>query len=222
VPVSSGTSWTGDGRRLRPGRPRGWVGASIAALVTMAVLVLVAILPATADRVALDSIAAHRTGPVTDVLMVFSTIGDVAVMGVLAVIVAAVAGWAAQSWQPVAFVTAAVLGSAVLAAAVKVLVHRPRPPVSYALVAAHGSGFPSEHAVRAVVVLGAGAVLGGRMGSRWLRAALAIAAVVLTALIGFSRVYLGVHMPSDVVAGVVLGVGWLAAVRAAAAALRDR
>ncbi|MGO9232187.1 MAG: phosphatase PAP2 family protein [Bryobacteraceae bacterium] len=96
------------------------------------------------------------------------------------------------------------LGAEAVAQLLKALIHRPRPEVFFGLVPAETYSFPSGHAfVPAVffwIVADALAV-----GARWRAAVVAMAAVL-----GFSRVYLGYHYPSDVVAGWALAVVWLA------------
>jgi undecaprenyl-diphosphatase len=108
-----------------------------------------------------------------------------------------------------ALVIAVSLGGAVLLSrAVKLLVSRPRPPVEH-LQAATSSSFPSGHATQAsafwvslVLVLSA-----ERFAPRLIAAAIAFA-VLLVGAVAASRVYLGVHYPADVLAGVLLGAGW--------------
>jgi membrane-associated phospholipid phosphatase len=86
----------------------------------------------------------------------------------------------------------------------KVLIHRPRPELFFGLAPVETYSFPSGHAFVPAVYFG---ILAGILGAgaRW-RAAV----VALAALLGFSRVYLGYHYPSDVVAGWALAVVWLA------------
>lgn len=108
-----------------------------------------------------------------------------------------------------AFAVAVSLGGAMLLAnVVKLLVSRPRPPVQR-LQAVTGSSFPSGHATQAsafwfslVLVLQAAPV------APWLVRVARALAVMLVAAVAVSRVYLGVHYPSDVLAGVLLGTGW--------------
>lgn len=88
-------------------------------------------------------------------------------------------------------------------------VARQRPPQSLHLVTASGFSFPSGHTATATVGYGLAAVLVLALGVRqkWLVVA---AAVAVAACVGFSRVYLGVHWPSDVMGGWTYGVTWLA------------
>jgi undecaprenyl-diphosphatase len=93
---------------------------------------------------------------------------------------------------------------------------RPDPFFDYPLPASHS--FPSGHAFFAASLLGGLAVLAsGRVQSTPLRVAVWVVAAALILLIGLSRVYLGVHYPSDVFAGYAVAVVWVASV-----ALGDR
>lgn len=95
---------------------------------------------------------------------------------------------------------------------------RPRPAAffDYPLPVSHS--FPSGHAFFAASFLGGLAVLvSGRVGHKVLRVAIWLVAVLLILLIGVSRVYLGVHYPSDVLAGYAAATIWVTAV-----ALGDR
>lgn len=115
-------------------------------------------------------------------------------------------------------IAAAVLaGGAVLHLLLKAAIQRPRPAGAW-LAAANGYSFPSGHTVGAVLFYGLLAYLGARMvtrraAERYLYIALCIA-IVLAA--GMSRVYLGVHFASDVLAGWIAGALWLSVCLAAA------
>jgi undecaprenyl-diphosphatase len=88
---------------------------------------------------------------------------------------------------------------------------RPAAFFNYPLPASHS--FPSGHAFFAASFLGGLAVLvTGRVRGRLLRSVVWLAAAALIALIGLSRIYLGVHYPSDVLAGYAAATIWVAAV----------
>ncbi len=95
----------------------------------------------------------------------------------------------------------------------KNLFHRPRPDLVNALVPAQGPSFPSGHAFVAFAFYGLVAWFAiNRAKTLRLRALLFFAAAAVAVTVGFSRVYLGVHWPSDVLASYVLGSAWLATV----------
>jgi membrane-associated phospholipid phosphatase len=107
---------------------------------------------------------------------------------------------------------AAALSGWALSGLAKLAVHRPRPHVIPRLM--HGAGwfsYPSGHSMLAPIIFGLGIIV---WAAPWPSPALRRAALALAALfalsIGFSRVYLGVHYPSDVVGGLLLGTAWSA------------
>ncbi|MGH7513206.1 MAG: phosphatase PAP2 family protein [Gemmatimonadales bacterium] len=87
---------------------------------------------------------------------------------------------------------------------------RPRPRVLPRLSGAGWYSFPSGHAVMAPLVFGLGVLIWSAPWRRGTRVALLLAAGACCLLIAFSRVYLGVHWPTDVLGGLLLGVGWAA------------
>lgn len=99
-------------------------------------------------------------------------------------------------------------GAMLIADVVKLLVSRPRPPVEH-LQAVSGSSFPSGHTTQASafwfsLVLAAHTA----RASALLTYSLGAVAALLIAAVALSRVYLGVHYASDVIAGFLLGTGW--------------
>ncbi|MCW1384177.1 phosphatase PAP2 family protein [Novosphingobium sp. KCTC 2891] len=92
---------------------------------------------------------------------------------------------------------------------VKLTVGRPRPMIVPHLTEAGGQSFPSGHSFNAAVVYIAMALAFAAMSPRRsVRWTLVASALLLTLMIAFSRVWLGVHFPSDVVAGWLGGAGW--------------
>jgi undecaprenyl-diphosphatase len=94
----------------------------------------------------------------------------------------------------------------------KWIVQRPRPRVIPRIPGAGGGwySFPSGHATLAPLVFGLGMLIWSAPWPRRTRVACLLVAAVCSLLIAFSRVYLGVHWPSDVLAGLLLGTGWAA------------
>jgi undecaprenyl-diphosphatase len=143
-----------------------------------------------------------------------STVGSTPVY---LVVYALVGAWLLRRGLPrlALFVAVTVAVSPLLNTAVKLAVDRARPVLPDPVARASGLSFPSGHAQNAVV---AAAVLllvflPVLRGAR--RRVAVVASVLLVAAIGFSRVALGVHYVSDVLAGYVLGGAWVAATTAA-------
>lgn len=104
------------------------------------------------------------------------------------------------------------IGTVVLVSVTKRFVARARPPVADHLVSAHGLAFPSGHSAQSVACYGALAWVVWVLGQKRRTRMYAVAGAAATALlVGLSRVYLGVHWPSDVVSGWLLATGWLSA-----------
>ncbi|MHB1086795.1 MAG: LssY C-terminal domain-containing protein [Minisyncoccota bacterium] len=102
----------------------------------------------------------------------------------------------------------AVAGAEVFTTLGKIIIHRPRPEIAYYIE--RGFSFPSGHATIAVAFYGFCAYMLVRSAHRWPRkVAYGIGVLFLIVLIGVSRVYLGVHYVSDVLAGYAVGLLWL-------------
>lgn len=108
--------------------------------------------------------------------------------------------------------TIALIGAGTLNQALKSLYERPRPSFTEPLIVADGWSFPSGHAMGTFVLVGMGSYLGWRL-ARTTPARLAIVSVASSwaVVMGFTRMYLGAHYLSDVVAGYAAGTVWLAA-----------
>jgi len=117
----------------------------------------------------------------------------------------------------------AVPGGALLNVIMKHLIHRDRPIFEDPIQTLTSYSFPSGHAMGSTVFFGTLAAIVIWQVRDWRLGALAIAvAGLLVALICCSRIYLGVHYLSDVIAGVLAGVVWLGACLFALATLRQR
>jgi undecaprenyl-diphosphatase len=110
----------------------------------------------------------------------------------------------------------AVGGSAVLNVGLKLWFHRLRPEVPWVLVHESSFSFPSGHAVVAFCFYATITLLLARRGRVATRAISTVSAIFIILGIGTSRVYLGVHYPSDIAAGYLVGIVWVAATLVAA------
>lgn len=111
--------------------------------------------------------------------------------------------------QAALFVLAAIGGGQILSSALKLGVDRPRPDLVSHLVDVHTLSFPSGHAMlSAVTYLTLGALLTHILPDRVTKLYVLSLAVLLTFGVGVSRIYLGVHWPSDVLAGWCAGAAW--------------
>lgn len=143
-------------------------------------------------------------------------VADVSALGgfaVLTLLVSAVAFYLVVSRRPgtAAMIVGAALSGAALSEGLKLGFARPRPDLASHLVEVESASFPSGHAMlSAVVFLTLGALLARAHESKSVKALLMGWAIALTLMVGASRVYLGVHWPTDVVAGWAMGSAWAA------------
>jgi len=122
-----------------------------------------------------------------------------------------------------AWLGASLIGASVLDSVLKGVFHRARPDVTPHLVHVSSASFPSGHAtISAAVYLSLGLMLAETDPHRIGRVFLVAFMCLIVVLIGCSRVYLGVHWPSDVVAGWCIGAVWALLVFAAMRWLRRR
>ena len=160
-------------------------------------------------------VVGHRTAWLTTGMRAVSLLGSTVV---LIPVVIAVGVWARRrrrGWAPLAILAGAQLGSIALYDLIKPLVGRPRPAIGQLVATATGFSFPSGHATQATAVLGALAYLGSACERSWgAKVAIWATAIIIVLLIGFARVYLGVHWATDVIGGDALGALWLAALLA--------
>lgn len=202
-----------------PTAPRAaWIALALAGLIAAALLaVRVRGGPLTWDRAIMLALRvpgdpAQPIGPgwLHEAMVNITALGSGTI---LSCVIVAVAGLllVQRLWLTAGLVLAATLGGSAIAGQAKYWVGRPRPELVDHLVQVTGLSFPSGHATNSAIIYltMAGLVAQVARGRAVRRYVLGLA-VVLVGAIGMSRVYLGVHWPSDVLAGWCAGTGWAA------------
>ena len=143
--------------------------------------------------------------------------------GTLLTVAAVLVLWALSRRLDAFALAVTIAGSNIIDHVLKVGFHRPRPVPFFNVPVPDSFSFPSGHALAALCFYGMIAHLSSaqirRLGKR---SAIWIAATLITAVIGFSRVYLGVHYPSDVAGGYAAGAAWLALIILAESIYKNR
>jgi membrane-associated phospholipid phosphatase len=195
-------------------RVAGILGLALAGLILVAILVGRTMLGPLqgADLAAERWLVAHRDGNLTAVLRLFTRLADGNTVALLVLVVAVVLA-VLRRWLDALVVVVTEGGSVLLQVVAVRWVARDRPPVPR-IDDLGGASFPSGHVQNSTALYVALVLLVAALtrGWHWRTAAAAMATLVVAG-IALSRAYLGVHYPSDVVAGVLLGVAWALVVR---------
>lgn len=152
-------------------------------------------------------VTAHRSAALTTFFTGYTGLGQWLVLTAATVAVLAALAWRARR-REAAFLLIVMTVSVVLNQALKHLFERGRPPAESAVLSVNGYAFPSGHTMSSAAFALAVAVIAWPTRWRWPAAGLAAAFALL---MGLSRVYLGVHWLTDVLAGWVLAVAVVAA-----------
>jgi undecaprenyl-diphosphatase len=114
-----------------------------------------------------------------------------------------------KNYNAMWLILVATIGGALLSFGLKELIGRERPPLIFHLVYVNSLSFPSGHSMMsAVVYLTQASLISQIQKKKSIRVYIITIALILTLLIGISRVYLGVHYPTDVLAGWSIGIAW--------------
>ena len=151
----------------------------------------------------------HATRPLTEFFEAVTTLGNGIVLAGVAAIAAYLLARRRYYTEAVLMVLAYV-GAQVLSFSLKLAFRRDRPFFTDPLATLSTYSFPSGHATVSIAVYGALSLVLIRRLTGPARIVCLAAAVLLVSLIGFSRLYLGVHFLSDVLAGFSVGLAWLA------------
>ena len=160
------------------------------------------------DEAVIRWIGAHHS-PLLDRAMLEVTALGTGVTVLMIVVIAALFLTLNQHKYSAILLLVATTGGLVLNGVLKLGFERPRPSIFVPVVDTVSSSFPSGHAMSSAIVYGTVAYLAARLHRRrWARWLVMMFALIVIVLISFSRMYLGVHYPSDVLAGVIIGLAW--------------
>ena len=157
------------------------------------------------DLGVMQAVAANRNVTVTSIAEIATTAGSFPILAPIAIAVVLLRRWNRPADDIALVVVAA--GSAALPWLVKLIVARPRPTIEH-LYQLSSLSFPSEHTTQAAAIYLTIAIVLSKGLGRGLRELVIVLAVLIALIVAWSRVYLGVHYPTDVTAGLLLGWGW--------------
>ena len=168
------------------------------------------------DRPVLDWAIATRRPSLVSAALAFSHSGGPICQPILALVVAALLWWRWRDLTPVLLIVIVELGAVAISVTGKNLMGRLRPPEADAIAPFETSAsLPSGHTLQAFAFATIVAYLLIRQhwdGARWLRVLIGVLAFGYAATMGFTRVFLGYHWLTDVLAAAALGIAWAAAV----------
>jgi undecaprenyl-diphosphatase len=194
-----------------------WLGAMVAAVAGLALAVVDAPALLRLDLLISHAAHAHATVPLIDSSLALSALaGTTGAFALSAVAIVALA--LLRHWRGALTLAIAVVGTQLVVDVLKLAVERGRPEANDLGTTPSGFSFPSAHSATSVAVYATLAFLAAR-ACRGPRRTLVIAAgALIIAAVGASRVYLGAHYPTDVLAGWLTGgalvsLSWLSATR---------
>ncbi len=149
----------------------------------------------------------HSSSAIDNIMLRLTNLGDPEFVVVIVTVSFSLLLWQKQVWAAqILFLNC--LGGLILNQGLKLFFAKPRPHLWTPLIIEHSYSFPSGHALGSAVVYGFLAIL---LASRYPHYRLGIfgGAVVIVSAIGLSRLFLGVHYPTDIIAGYAIGLIWL-------------
>ena len=162
------------------------------------------------DEAALRWIGEHHSPALDNAMLEITSLGTSVVVTMIVCVSGLFLALTKHKYSALLLLVATV-GGMVLDTVLKFQFGRPRPSVFTWGTHAAMSSFPSGHAMSATIVYSTVAYLAARLQKRlWARWATMLLAAVFIVLIAISRMYLGVHYPSDVLAGAIIGLAWAA------------
>ena len=142
-----------------------------------------------------------------------TTLSETLTIVILTALAVALCRWKFGRWRESLVVIYAVVGETAIFTATTLFIDRPRPSVPHLDAAPPTSSFPSGHTAAAVCFYGSiAAIILWHSRHRWIKVTAVVICAAVPVLIAGSRVYRGMHYPTDVLAGALLGGIWLTVV----------
>ncbi|WP_168123138.1 phosphatase PAP2 family protein [Paenibacillus sp. HB172176] len=154
-------------------------------------------------------IQGYESSALTPIMTFFTAIGAGAPVIFITLAIMAVLFFVLHYRRELVFFAGVVIGSALLNMLLKILFHRARP-LLHRIADANGYSFPSGHSMAAFTLYGILSFLLWKHARRiWIRSLIIFLGTCIVAMIGISRIYLGVHYPSDVFGGYLASGAWI-------------
>ena len=156
-------------------------------------------------------LARHRSAGLTEASLIGSIMAGGVVLPIVVVVGAVVAGFA-KHWRLAGFLLFALVVESASYRATTLLIHRPRPHVHRLEGLPANASYPSGHTAASIAVYcGLALLLTSRLKSREAQVAVWIVAVLIPVFVAFSRMYRGMHHPTDIAGGAIVGIAALSA-----------
>ena len=157
------------------------------------------------DAEIMNLVMGFRNVKATKAFVFFTYLGDWRTIISLS-IVAVVIFWLLRKRREIIFFLVALISGEVIKELLKFLIHRPRPDIRFSLIPENGYAFPSGHAVMSVIFYGIISYFIYKVCKKlWQKLIVLFTFFIFIFLVGFSRIYLGIHWTSDIIAGWLIG-----------------
>jgi undecaprenyl-diphosphatase len=164
------------------------------------------------DIQTLNFVSTFRTVNLNQIMIFITDLGN-GITITIAVIILSLIFIFSKKWRFLKALLTSVIVGQIFVWIIKNIIERPRPPITNALVSATSYSFPSGHAFVAISFYGLLTFfIIQSVKNKLFKIIIFLVGLILIISIGFSRIYLGVHWPSDVFASFAAGVAWLSVI----------